>query len=122
MATTETHGYLTITDRAKDLIKSGGEWISSLDLENTVIAHPLVASCAVIAVAHPKWDERPLLIVVAAPEGKPEVADLMALLETHFAKWQLPDDVVFVDDLPMTATGKIRKLNLRETYWDHLSA
>lgn len=120
VATIDTDGYLTITDRAKDLIKSGGEWISSLDLENTVMAHPKVAICAVIAVTHPKWDERPLLIVVPTPEGKPEVAELMDLLEEHFAKWQLPDDVVFVDELPMTATGKVSKLTLRKKYKDHV--
>lgn len=119
VATIDKDGYLMITDRAKDLIKSGGEWISSLDLENTVMAHPKVAMCAVIAVAHPKWDERPLLIVVPTPEGKPEVAELMALLEEHFAKWQLPDDVVFADELPLTATGKVSKLTLRKAYKDH---
>ncbi|SHK59881.1 fatty-acyl-CoA synthase [Shimia gijangensis] len=120
VATIDKDGYLTITDRAKDLIKSGGEWISSLDLENTVMAHPKVANCAVISVAHPKWDERPLLIVVPSPEGKPEVSELMALLDEHFAKWQLPDDVVFVDELPLTATGKVSKLTLRKKYKDHV--
>lgn len=120
VATIDGDGYLTITDRAKDLIKSGGEWISSLDLENAVMAHPKVANCAVIAVPHPKWDERPLLIVVPAPEGKPEVPELMALLEEHFAKWQLPDDVVFEDELPLTATGKVSKLTLRKKYMDHV--
>ncbi|WP_127115914.1 long-chain-fatty-acid--CoA ligase [Shimia sediminis] len=120
VATIDGDGYLTITDRAKDLIKSGGEWISSLDLENTVMAHPRVANCAVIAVPHPKWDERPLLIVVPSPEGKPEVSELMALLEEHFAKWQLPDDVVFEDELPLTATGKVSKLTLRKKYMDHV--
>lgn len=120
VATIDMDGYLMITDRAKDLIKSGGEWISSLDLENAVMAHPQVANCAVIAVAHPKWDERPLLIVVPSPAGKPEVSELMALLEEHFAKWQLPDDVVFVDELPMTATGKVSKLTLRKKYKDHI--
>ncbi|MCP9484140.1 long-chain fatty acid--CoA ligase [Shimia sp. CNT1-13L.2] len=119
VATIDRHGYLNITDRAKDLIKSGGEWISSLDLENTVMAHPKVANCAVIAVPHEKWDERPLLVVVPSPEGQPEVAELMALLEEHFAKWQLPDDVVFADALPLTATGKVSKLTLRKTYADH---
>ncbi|GAA6166035.1 3-(methylthio)propionyl-CoA ligase [Pelagimonas sp. KU-00592-HH] len=119
VATIDRHGYLNITDRAKDLIKSGGEWISSLDLENTVMAHPKVANCAVIAVPHEKWDERPLLVVVPSPEGRPEVAELMALLEEHFAKWQLPDDVVFADALPLTATGKVSKLTLRKTYADH---
>ncbi|KPA21778.1 Long-chain-fatty-acid--CoA ligase [Shimia sp. SK013] len=119
VATIDTHGFLTITDRAKDLIKSGGEWISSLDLENTVMAHPKVANCAVIAVPHPKWDERPLMIVVPSPEGKPEVGDLMDMLKEHFATWQLPDDVVFVEDLPMTATGKVSKLTLRKQFGDH---
>ncbi|MBO9403292.1 long-chain-fatty-acid--CoA ligase [Shimia sp. R9_1] len=119
VATIDGHGYLTITDRAKDLIKSGGEWISSLDLENTVMAHPNVANCAVIAVAHPKWDERPLMVVVPSAEGKPEISELMALLEEHFAKWQLPDDVVFVDELPMTATGKVSKLTLRKQFADY---
>jgi fatty-acyl-CoA synthase len=119
VATIDANGFLTITDRAKDLIKSGGEWISSLDLENTVMAHPKVANCAVIAVAHPKWDERPLLVVVPSPEGKPEARELMDLLLEHFAKWQLPDDVVFVDELPLTATGKVSKLTLRKQFADH---
>ena len=119
VATIDRHGYLNITDRAKDLIKSGGEWISSLDLENTVMAHPKVANCAVIAVPHEKWDERPLLVVVPSPEGRPEVSELMALLEEHFAKWQLPDDVVFAEALPLTATGKVSKLTLRKAYADH---
>ncbi len=119
VATIDADGYLTITDRAKDLIKSGGEWISSLDLENTVMAHPLVANCAVIAVPHPKWDERPLLIVVPSPAARPEVSDLMDLLSEHFAKWQLPDDVVFVDEIPLTATGKVSKLTLRKQFGDH---
>ncbi|GAA6179798.1 3-(methylthio)propionyl-CoA ligase [Shimia sp. NS0008-38b] len=119
VATIDTNGFLTITDRAKDLIKSGGEWISSLDLENTVMAHPKVANCAVIAVAHPKWDERPLLVVVPSPEGTPEPQELMDLLLEHFAKWQLPDDVVFVDELPLTATGKVSKLTLRKQFADH---
>ena len=119
VATIDANGFLTITDRAKDLIKSGGEWISSLDLENTVMAHPKVANCAVIAVAHPKWDERPLLVAVPSPEGKPEASELMDLLLEHFAKWQLPDDVVFVDELPLTATGKVSKLTLRKQFADH---
>ncbi|MGX9353330.1 long-chain-fatty-acid--CoA ligase [Shimia sp. W99] len=119
VATIDANGYLNITDRAKDLIKSGGEWISSLDLENTVMAHPKVANCAVIAIAHPKWDERPLLVVVPTAEGEPEVPELMAMLEEHFAKWQLPDDVVFVDELPLTATGKVSKLSLRKQFADY---
>ncbi|MCP4819931.1 MAG: long-chain fatty acid--CoA ligase, partial [Shimia sp.] len=120
VATIDDHGYLTITDRAKDLIKSGGEWISSLDLENSVMGHPKVANCAVIAVPHPKWDERPLMIVVPSPEGEPEVSELMAMLKEHFATWQLPDDVVFVEELPMTATGKVSKLNLRKQFADYV--
>ena len=116
VASIDKHGFLTITDRAKDLIKSGGEWISSLDLENVVMAHPQVANCAVIAVPHPKWDERPLLIVVPGAGGRPKIAELMEMLSEHFAKWQLPDGVVFVDDLPLTATGKVSKLTLRKMY------
>ncbi|SEO93582.1 fatty-acyl-CoA synthase [Salinihabitans flavidus] len=118
VATIDANGFLTITDRAKDLIKSGGEWISSLDLENVVMSHPRVANCAVIAVPHPKWDERPLLIVV--PQGEaPDRQALLDLLSEHFAKWQLPDDIVFVEDLPLTATGKVSKLTLRERFADH---
>lgn len=120
VATIDENGYLTITDRAKDLIKSGGEWISSLDLENSVMGHPKVANCAVIAVPHPKWDERPLMIVVPSPDGEPEVSELVDMLKEHFAAWQLPDDVVFVDELPMTATGKVSKLNLRKQFADYV--
>ena len=108
-------GFLQITDRAKDLIKSGGEWISSLDLETVVLAHPGVANCAVVAVPHPKWDERPLLVVVPRSEA-PDKAELIALLSNHFARWQLPDDVVFVEALPLTATGKVSKLTLRRQF------
>ena len=121
IASIDPDGFLTITDRAKDLIKSGGEWISSLDLENVVMSHPGVANCAVIAVPHPKWDERPLLVVVPA-EGapRPEPSELMALLSGHFAKWQLPDDVVYLDALPLTATGKVSKLTLRQQFEGHV--
>lgn len=118
VAKIDTNGFLTITDRAKDLIKSGGEWISSIDVENMAMANPHVANCAVIAVPHPKWDERPLLIVV--PEGTPpSKEDLLTQLSEHLAKWQLPDDIIFVDELPMTATGKVSKLTLRKMYGDH---
>lgn len=111
-------GFLLLTDRAKDLIKSGGEWISSIDVENIAIAHPKVANCAVIAVAHPKWDERPLLIII--PEGEPPTKEEMdAHLAEHLAKWQLPDDMVVVDELPMTATGKVSKLGLRKMFADY---
>ncbi|WP_420412594.1 long-chain fatty acid--CoA ligase [Roseibium sp.] len=109
-------GFLVITDRSKDLIKSGGEWISSLDLENIVMSHPEVASCAVIAVPHPKWDERPLLIVQGRDGAQPNKDELIDMLAEHFAKWQLPDNVVYVDALPLTATGKVSKLTLRKEF------
>lgn len=109
-------GFLVITDRSKDLIKSGGEWISSLDLENIVMSHPDVAGCAVIAVPHPKWDERPLLIIQGRDGAQPPKDELIGMLAEHFAKWQLPDDVVYVDALPLTATGKVSKLTLRNEY------
>ncbi len=118
VASIDAEGFLNITDRAKDLIKSGGEWISSLDVENIAMSHPGIANCAVIAVPHPKWDERPLLIAVATGE-LPETADVLAHLGTSLAKWQLPDDVIWVDDLPLTATGKVSKLTLRERFKDH---
>ncbi|MCV0425575.1 MAG: long-chain fatty acid--CoA ligase [Roseibium sp.] len=114
IAAIDQDGFLIITDRSKDLIKSGGEWISSLDLENIVMSHPDVANCAVIAVSDPKWDERPLLIVQAGADEKPASQDLLDLLAEKFAKWQLPDNVVFVDALPLTATGKVSKLTLRK--------
>ena len=112
-------GWLTITDRAKDLIKSGGEWISSIDVENTALSHPGVANCAVIAVPHPKWDERPLLVVQKEPGADPSPDELKAHVGEHLAKWQIPDAVEFVDDLPMTATGKVSKRTLREQFKDH---
>jgi len=107
-------GFMRITDRAKDVIKSGGEWISSIDLENTAMGHPAVAEAAVIGVAHPKWQERPLLVVVHR-EGTPIAKDeLLAWFEGRVAKWWIPDDVVFVKELPHTATGKLSKLELRK--------
>jgi fatty-acyl-CoA synthase len=112
-------GYLQITDRSKDVIKSGGEWIGSIDLENIAMAHPAVAMAAVIAVPHPKWDERPLLIVVKKPEMSVEKADLIAYYEGKIAKWWTPDDVVFVDAIPLGATGKMLKTKLREAFRDH---
>jgi acyl-CoA synthetase (AMP-forming)/AMP-acid ligase II len=112
-------GVLIIVDRAKDLVKSGGEWISSIDLENAAMACPGVAQCAVIAVPDPKWDERPMLIVVKAPGAAPSKADILSFLATKVAKWQVPDEVVFVDALPMTATGKVSKLELRKAFTEH---
>jgi fatty-acyl-CoA synthase len=119
VACIDAKGFLTITDRAKDLIKSGGEWISSIDVENMAIAHPGIANAAVIAVPHPKWDERPVLIAVPAGDTPPPRADVMAHLAEHLAKWQLPDDIVWVEALPLTATGKVSKLTLRKQYQSH---
>ncbi len=116
VAAIDDRGFLRITDRAKDLIKSGGEWISSIDLESIALAHPGVANCAVIAKRDEKWDERPLLIVVKAEGHDPSKEELLANMATHLAKWQIPDDVVFVDDLPLTATGKVSKKTLREKF------
>ncbi|MBV2360268.1 long-chain-fatty-acid--CoA ligase [Thalassococcus sp. CAU 1522] len=119
VASIDANGFLSIQDRSKDLIKSGGEWISSIDLENIAMAHPNVANCAVIAVPHPKWDERPLLVVV--PKGNaPALSEIHALMLEHVAKWQLPDDMVVVDELPLTATGKVSKLTLRQRFGDHV--
>ncbi len=115
----DSHGYMRITDRSKDVIKSGGEWISSIDLENLAVGHPAVAEAAVIGVRHPKWDERPLLIVVAKPDAAPNKDALLDFLRPKVAKWWLPDDVVFVDEIPHTATGKIKKTELRERFRDY---
>ena len=106
---------MQITDRAKDVIKSGGEWISSIELENLAVGHPDVAEAAVIGVAHPKWDERPLLVVVPKPGANPTRESLLAFMEGKIAKWWMPDDVVFVDEIPHTATGKIQKMALRDS-------
>ena len=122
VATIDEEGFLVLTDRAKDLIKSGGEWISSIDLENMVMAHPDVENCAVIAIPHEKWDERPLLVVVPAEGKKPSKEELIEHLSGHFAKWQMPDDVVYEDILPLTATGKVSKLTLRQKYEKHILA
>lgn len=119
VATIDRHGFLSIQDRAKDLIKSGGEWISSIDLENCAMAHPGIASCAVIAVPHPKWDERPLLVVVPDDDAAPTLEEVHALMAPHFASWQLPDDLVLTEDLPLTATGKVSKRQLRARFADY---
>jgi fatty-acyl-CoA synthase len=111
--------WLVIVDRTKDLVKSGGEWISSIDVENAALACTGIANCAVIGVPHPKWNERPLLVVVKAPGAKLTKAEILDVLGSKIAKWQLPDDVVFVDALPMTATGKISKKDLRAKFADH---
>jgi fatty-acyl-CoA synthase len=119
VATMDEHGYMHITDRSKDVIKSGGEWISSIELENLAVGHPDVAEAAVIGVRHPKWDERPLLIVVPKKDRRPKKEDLLRFLEGKVAKWWLPDDVVFVSEIPHTATGKIQKMTLREQFRDY---
>lgn len=119
IATIDEHGFMQITDRAKDVIKSGGEWISSVDLENAAMGHEAVAMAAVIGMAHPKWDERPLLILQLAPGTEVSGADMIEYLSSRVAKWWLPDDVVYIDTIPLGGTGKINKLSLRETFKDH---
>jgi fatty-acyl-CoA synthase len=119
VGTIDIDGYLQITDRSKDVIKSGGEWISSIDIENIAVAHPAVAMAACIGVAHPKWDERPIVAVVKKPGMELTAAELLKFYEGKTAKWQIPDDVVFVDAIPLGATGKILKTRLRETLKDY---
>ena len=119
VATIDPDGYMQITDRSKDVIKSGGEWISSIELENVAMSHPAVLEAAVIACCHPKWDERPLVIVVRRPGQALEREDLLRYYEGKVAKWWIPDDVVFREDLPHTATGKLLKSRLREEYREH---
>ena len=119
VATIDAEGYMAITDRTKDVIKSGGEWISSIEIENTAVGHPGVAEAAVIGVSHPKWSERPLLIVIKAEDQDVSKEDLLNWLDGKIAKWWLPDDVVFVDDIPHTATGKIKKIELRKQFADY---
>jgi len=116
VATIDPDGYMQITDRSKDVIKSGGEWISTIDLENLAMAHPAVANAAVIGVPHPKWDERPLLVVVLRPGAEATREDLLAFYEGKIAKWWTPDDVQFVESIPLGATGKILKTKLREQF------
>jgi len=119
VATIDPDGHIKITDRSKDLIKSGGEWISSIDLENAAMGHPEVAEAAAIALPHPKWGERPLLVIVRREAGSVTAAALRDYLAERVAKWWLPDEVAFVDELPHTATGKVSKLTLREIYAGH---
>ncbi|MDQ0190230.1 long-chain fatty acid--CoA ligase [Alicyclobacillus cycloheptanicus] len=118
IATLDENGYLQVVDRTRDLIKSGGEWISSVDLENAIMAHPGVAEAAVIGIAHEKWQERPLACVVLTPEARGQVTkeDILHFLEDKVAKWWLPDDVVFIDEVPKTSVGKFSKKTLREQY------
>jgi fatty-acyl-CoA synthase len=119
VSTIDADGYMQITDRSKDVIKSGGEWISSIDIENIAVSHPAVAMAACIAARHPKWDERPLLVVVRKPNSEVTREELLAHFEAKVAKWQIPDDVVFVDSIPLGATGKMLKNKLREQFNDY---
>ena len=116
VATIDANGYMAITDRTKDVIKSGGEWISSIEVENVAIGHPAVAESAVIGVPHPKWSERPLLIVIKAEGQDISRDEMLAWFDGKIAKWWLPDDVVFVDEIPHTATGKVKKIELRKQF------
>ncbi len=120
VATLDRYGYMQITDRSKDVIKSGGEWISSIELENLAVGHPKVAEAAVIGVRHPKWDERPLLVIVLKAGQTSSKAEMLAFLDGKVAKWWMPDDVVFVGEIPHTATGKIQKIVLREQFKNHV--
>jgi acyl-CoA synthetase (AMP-forming)/AMP-acid ligase II len=120
VATIDGNNYLGIVDRSKDVIKSGGEWISSIDLENSAIGHPDIVEACVIGVAHEKWDERPLLLAIMKPESTATADDIKEFLSDKIAKWWMPDDVIFVDSLPHTATGKLLKINLRKEYKDYL--
>jgi fatty-acyl-CoA synthase len=119
VATIDAEGYMQVTDRSKDVIKSGGEWISSIDVENIAVAHPAVAMAACIGVKHPKWDERPIVAVVKKPGAELTKEELLRFYEGKIAKWQVPDDVVFVDSIPLGATGKMLKTKLREMLKDY---
>ena len=116
----DDNGYMQITDRAKDVIKSGGEWISTIDIENLAVGHPDVQEAAVIGIVHPKWDERPLLIIVRKEGKDPKANDILDYMQGKIAKWWMPDDVAFVDEIPHTATGKIQKMELREQFSDYV--
>jgi fatty-acyl-CoA synthase len=120
VATIDAEGFMQITDRSKDVIKSGGEWISSIDVENIAMAHPAVAMAACVGMKHPKWDERPIVVVVKKPGAEVSREELLAFYEGKTAKWQIPDDVVFVDAIPLGATGKMQKMTLRQQLKDYV--
>lgn len=120
VATMDQHGYMQITDRSKDVIKSGGEWISSIELENLAVGHPKVAEAAVIGIRHPKWGERPLLVVVMKKGEKAAKSEILDFMTGKIAKWWMPDDVAFIDEIPHTATGKIQKMALRDIFKDYV--
>jgi acyl-CoA synthetase (AMP-forming)/AMP-acid ligase II len=119
VATIDADGFMQITDRSKDVIKSGGEWISSIDIENIAMAHPAIAMAACVGMPHPKWDERPIVVVVKKPGAEVTREELLKFYEGKTAKWQIPDDVVFVDAIPLGATGKMLKTKLREQLKDY---
>jgi fatty-acyl-CoA synthase len=120
VATIDPDGYMHITDRSKDVIKSGGEWISSIELENIAVGHPDVAEAATIGVHHPKWDERPLLLVVPRDGCDLTREEMLEYFNGKVAKWWIPDDVLFIEELPHTATGKLLKIKLREDFKDYV--
>lgn len=120
VATIDENSYMNIVDRSKDVIKSGGEWISSIDLENAAVGHPQLTECCVIGARHPKWDERPILLAVKNPEAEVDEASVLSYLEDKIAKWWMPDAVIFVESLPHTATGKLLKVDLRKDYENYL--
>ena len=119
VATIDADGFMQITDRSKDVIKSGGEWISSIDIENIAMGHPAIAMAACIGMPHPKWDERPIVAVTLKPGAEVSREELLRFYEGKTAKWQIPDDVVFVDAIPLGATGKMLKTRLREQLKDY---
>ena len=119
VSTIDEDGFMHVTDRSKDVIKSGGEWISSIELENVAVGHPDVAEAATIGVPHPKWDERPLLLVVRRDDARLTKNQMISYFNGKVAKWWIPDDVIFVDELPHTATGKLLKTKLREDFKNH---
>ena len=121
VATIDADGYVQLTDRLKDVIKSGGEWISSIEIENLAVSHPDVFEAAVIAIPHPTWQERPLLLVQPKPGTHPTKESILDFLSTRIAKWWMPDDVIFVESLPHTATGKLLKTELRKKYGGQLA-
>jgi acyl-CoA synthetase (AMP-forming)/AMP-acid ligase II len=122
IAAIDADGYMQITDRLKDVIKSGGEWISSIDLENAAAGHPAVLMAAVIGVRHPKWDERPVMFVVRKPGQRVDEGEIVAYLADKVVKWWLPEQVIFLDALPLGATGKVQKASLRRDYADVLES
>jgi fatty-acyl-CoA synthase len=119
VATIDSTGFMQITDRAKDVIKSGGEWISSIEIENIAAGHPKALIAAVIGVAHPKWDERPLLLVRLRDGESAEPEEFLRFLDGKIARWWMPDDVIFVDEIPLGATGKIDKKLIRQQFADY---